>query len=464
VLKIGYDYLVTGEMEKITENPDSAPQVLITFDYNQRGLRKSLMRGNGLETSYSYDVAGRLDELLQNLAGTSNDLNLGFTYNPASQIFTNTRSNDAYSFVKANGSAAASVNGRNQLLTHDGAAIEHDDKGNLTKVTAGSDVTTYAYTAENMLKGMNGTNVAQYDPLLRLHKGDHVRFGYDGLDMIAEYDANGVRLRRHVFGPGIDEPLVTYEGSGVSGNERYLHADERGSIVAITDANAAVKNTNTYDEYGVPGDSNGGRFQYTGQAWLGNIKMYHYKARMMNPYFGGRFMQADPLGWAAGANGYGYAAGDPVNQVDPSGLTTITVVGTRLPLPAITSAITISSMGSGSWINPEAVGEAEACMRDARTCEWEEPDAVVVGRRKSKPSQSFNVVALYRHYLNGNGMPICFSEGQVRQMLRGARPGGQAGQGTWRRIQPGIPIRRSVGLRNRSGNSNLWPTWHYCWI
>jgi hypothetical protein len=39
-------------------------------------------------------------------------------------------------------------------------------------------------------------------------------------------------LRRYVHGPGLDEPLVWYEGSGTT-DRRHLFADERGSIVAV---------------------------------------------------------------------------------------------------------------------------------------------------------------------------------------------------------------------------------------
>jgi hypothetical protein len=41
----------------------------------------------------------------------------------------------------------------------------------------------------------------------------------------------------------------------------------------------------------------------------------------------GRFMQRDPLGYAAGLNLYAYAGGDPVNARDPSGLTTMCIGG-----------------------------------------------------------------------------------------------------------------------------------------
>ena len=88
--------------------------------------------------------------------------------------------------------------------------------------------------------------------------------------------------RRYVHGPGTDEPLVWYEGAGTS-DRRFLHADERGSIIAWTNSTANWLGINTYDEYGIPGSTNQGRFRYTGQTWLPELGMYYYKARIYSP-------------------------------------------------------------------------------------------------------------------------------------------------------------------------------------
>jgi RHS repeat-associated protein len=114
---------------------------------------------------------------------------------------------------------------------------------------------------------------------------------------------------------------------------RFLHADERGSIIAHSDAAGNVTAINRYDDQGTPqGGGIAGRFGFTGQAWMPHIGMYDYKARIYNPGLG-RFMQPDPIGYGDGANMYAYVAGDPVNATDPSGLAEVCVPapGSRIP-------------------------------------------------------------------------------------------------------------------------------------
>ncbi len=97
-------------------------------------------------------------------------------------------------------------------------------------------------------------------------------------------------------------------------------ADERGSVVALADDTGAMTAINSYDEYGIPGASNAGAFQYTGMMWLSRPGVYAPTFRAYGAHLG-RFNQTDPLGYAGdGPNLYAYVLDDPVNLVDPLGL------------------------------------------------------------------------------------------------------------------------------------------------
>jgi RHS repeat-associated protein len=317
---VDQDHLVTGETSAVRENgATSGVGVLATFTYDDLGRRTSLIRGNGTSTSYAFDAVSRLSQLTQDTSGTTYDQTLGFSYNPASQITQNTRSNDAFAWTgHGSGSTASTANGLNQLTVIGGTSTSHDARGNMTADGLGR---TFGYSSENLLTSASGGVTLAYDPAMRLYQvagAATTRFAYDGSDLVAEYNSSNSLQRRYVHGPATDEPLVWYEGSGTS-DRRFLHADERGSIVAVSNSSGTVTSVNTYDEYGKPGSGNAGRFQYTGQKWIAEIGLYDYKARMYHPGLG-RFMQTDPIGFGGGMNWYAYVSGDPVNFTDPEGL------------------------------------------------------------------------------------------------------------------------------------------------
>jgi RHS repeat-associated protein len=108
-----------------------------------------------------------------------------------------------------------------------------------------------------------------------------------------------------------------WEGSG-TGDPRWLHADERGSIVAGSSSGGASLFTNGYGPFGEPGKVLNGRFGYTSQVRLPEIGLYYYKARYYSPHLG-RFIETDPIETADNQNLYGYVANDPVNLTDPTG-------------------------------------------------------------------------------------------------------------------------------------------------
>jgi RHS repeat-associated protein len=232
----------------------------------------------------------------------------------------------------------------------------YDANGNITSGYGGG--LTLVYDCENRLTTAGSVSYA-YDWLgrrvSRTVSGGTTTCVYDGGQIIAEYNG-GSLIRKYIYGPGIDNPVAMIRRTSVD-NWYYYYTDALGSVRLLTNASGAVVESYTYDPYGTPrvmysagSDGNwltedvvtytssfltrGNPIMFTGRWWDSTPKLYHYRARDYSPALG-RFLQPDPIGYADSMNLYQYCGNNPINWLDPLGLSTARIWltdGTKITL------------------------------------------------------------------------------------------------------------------------------------
>jgi RHS repeat-associated protein len=312
------DYLY-DQLNRLTDiKLNGATTSAVQIQYDELSRRTQLTYENGCVTTYAYQINNDMSSLEHAFIGSS--VTFEFAYNLVHQITSLTADDTSFIWKPSSSSSTvySTANNLNQYPLVDSTAYSYNDNGCLT----GGLLNSASFDVLNrMTEAVNGsiTNQYWYDPFNRQAKksvsGTDTNYLYDGSQRIADYNDSLTLQNRYIRGDRLDETFLYVSGSDTT----YLHADRIGSVIAESDSVGANTNKYLFSPFGESVSVSASGYGFTSQRYDAEIGLYNYKARFYSPSIG-RFLQPDPIGFAAGdLNLYSYVGNDPLNLTDPSG-------------------------------------------------------------------------------------------------------------------------------------------------
>ncbi|OPY67215.1 MAG: putative deoxyribonuclease RhsC [Syntrophorhabdus sp. PtaU1.Bin002] len=355
------------------------------YVYNKNNALTSVTYPSGRVVTYSFDQAGRINQVNTTLSGISKTLASSITYLPFGGITGLTYGNNLSLTQTYDNQYRISSSTVGSLLN---LVYGYDANGNITSIidtispSGGAPLetsATYTYKqGSNVLMSISGASPATFtsDTNGNITSENTRVFVYDLLNrlitvsdsgsQIASYTYNALNQRmKKITGTGTTifhydpqghliaetnntgQTLVEYVYLGdqllamIRPTEQvyYYHTDHLGTPQVLTNSSGAVAWKAAYGAFGavnitVAGVENNLRFP--GQYYDTETGLHYNWNRYYDPKTG-RYITADPIGLEGGINLYPYVGGSPVNYIDPLGLQK--KVG-RFPAPLTRPGIT----------------------------------------------------------------------------------------------------------------------------
>jgi len=298
-------------------------------------------------SAFSYDLTrnngGTITSKSEQISGISSKL--AYTYDNVGRLLSVTKDGSLVEEYRydSNGNRTYEMNdfraitGRtfthsdeDHTLTAGPISYEFDYDDNLTVRKEGTEITQYRYSSTGELQQVTlpDSTLIEYsnDPLgRRIVKkvNGTIEEKYLWLDrttLLAVYDGSNNLLQRFEYA----DDRVPYAMTA-GGTIYYLAYDQVGSLRLITDNVGNTVKRVDYDSFGnIINDSNPSfaiPFGFAGGLHDPDTKLVRFGYRDYMPEIG-KWTAKDPILFAGGdSNLYGYVENDPVNWVDPEGLT-----------------------------------------------------------------------------------------------------------------------------------------------
>ena len=367
VVRYGYD--VDGRLVRVTDASGAT-----TYSYNAAGQLTDRSLPNGVTTSYTYDDANRLTGIAHVDRAGQTLLAYGYTLDSAgnrTQVIETTREGeqlvtqyaydslhrltgvtypddrtvtyayDAFgnrlTMTTPEGETTYTYNDLSQLVTltdPDGAVtnFRYDNNGNLIERETPDATLHYAYDYENRLtRYADGEIVVEFiydgdgNRVAKLVNGDQTNYinNINGwlTQVLQEADGDWRINRSYVLG------LERIHQVDRTGNPSFYLFDSPGkSVAGLTDTSGVLVNSYRYDAFGQAAtktESIDNVYTYNGEQNDPETELIFLRHRYYDPSIG-RFLTRDALPGShmspQSINSYVYVENDPVNFVDPIGM------------------------------------------------------------------------------------------------------------------------------------------------